>query len=924
MFSETPWVNVAEKLSSLQILESSQTNKETASPGGCSNLAEGNNSLSDSSGSTSNRSETLHRNARVQLDYLSRAPQRLSKSKKNGDSVICMADTFEKPNSHNSCKNHRSSAQNSPDISPVLLRCKSSGETQISDRSKALDVYTDQEQHEIVPEKDYQGPSCTGDYHSQTEYRMIPSLGCPPRVLHMAPVSPNYGEEKMMSCSFREEKGSHHHVFIQDDAGDNLQPPTPWKYAKKITQTLDHELSGTPKGKLQDYGSETTTTIEDIYEDTSDLHYSFQPNNPAQSSAHVHLDPMTVPTDTHSREDAQFLERLTCFLGDDLTCSKHESSICLEKHEEKTDRELIRKLKEMEEKITLLPEVDPDIEKFQNGGLCMSSLEQMLSNIIEDRKNLKMELSFQLHCRIAERSLMKAALKQAKIDLDTKTRKVEEENNEFQTYLENELDRRSGDWLLKLEKLEAEEHRLRTRMREVAEQNVSLQRQISFLSGREMEARSRIMDSELQFNSLAMKLEEARNENERLSQGLSELQELSDGAKADRDCIATAYKEKERESKELQKAVVRLQRMCNEQEITINGLGQGFSDEVMKQSLENGDLVRKLQNEQLRLAGVEQKLRREVESYRFEVGSLRHENIHLLERLQGNGSSCGISLFRLDQELLARIDCLKNEGVSLLDDSSKLCAKLLEFVKGKQSGDGQKVVDEFNGYTVVEFNVKFQNLREAIKTFRRSLQTVSSILDEKSTTGSSDGQLQTPGSGLSTQLKCNVPLDKMEHDLKMQILLTRVLQEKLYHKELDLEQLQAELASSVGSNEILKSEIQRLQDGLSCLRHKTNEMELQMLEKDDNLDQLHIDLQECKKELTKVRGTMPQVSEERDRLWEEVKQLKEINMLLQREVKYLIKKIEALDEDLLIKDGQITMLKDSLHENPFTAEFSLE
>ena len=51
-------------------------------------------------------------------------------------------------------------------------------------------------------------------------------------------------------------------------------------------------------------------------------------------------------------------------------------------------------------------------------------------------------------------------------------------------------------------------------------------------------------------------------------------------------------------------------------------------------------------------------------------------------------------------------------------------------------------------------------------------------------------------------------------------------------------------------------------------------------------------------------------------MWEEVKSSKEKIMLLNYEVLSLRKKIEELEEDILTKEGQIAILRDSL-EKPF-------
>lgn len=90
-----------------------------------------------------------------------------------------------------------------------------------------------------------------------------------------------------------------------------------------------------------------------------------------------------------------------------------------------------------------------------------------------------------------------------------------------------------------------------------------------------------------------------------------------------------------------------------------------------------------------------------------------------------------------------------------------------------------------------------------------------------------------------------------------------------------------------------------------------------MFKKDDNINKLQSDLQESMKELTVTRGILPKISEERDMMWEEVKKYNEKNMLLNSEVNLLKKKIETLDEEVLFKEGQITILKDTLGNKQF-------
>ncbi|KAM3322663.1 putative WEB family protein, chloroplastic [Capsicum chacoense] len=149
-------------------------------------------------------------------------------------------------------------------------------------------------------------------------------------------------------------------------------------------------------------------------------------------------------------------------------------------------------------------------------------------------------------------------------------------------------------------------------------------------------------------------------------------------------------------------------------------------------------------------------------------------------------------------------------------------------------------------------------------------------------------------------------------ELKSETVLTTVLREKLYSEEMDIKQLQANLAATVRGNDILKCEVQNALDALSYATPKLKYLELQVLKKDENINQLTNDLQECMKELGVVKAILPKVFQERDFIWDEVKSYSEMNMLLNYEINMLKRKVDTLDEDFLMKEGQITILKDSI------------
>lgn len=91
---------------------------------------------------------------------------------------------------------------------------------------------------------------------------------------------------------------------------------------------------------------------------------------------------------------------------------------------------------------------------------------------------------------------------------------------------------------------------------------------------------------------------------------------------------------------------------------------------------------------------------------------------------------------------------------------------------------------------------------------------------------------------------------------------------------------------------------------------------MQVSKKAESINEMEQDLQESAKELTALRGTLKTVSEERDLSWQEVKQLRRNVSIMQNEVVALKKKIESLDEDILVKEGQISILQDSMNK-PF-------
>ncbi|KAM6574081.1 hypothetical protein CsatA_022408 [Cannabis sativa] len=772
--------------------------------------------------------------------------------------------------------------------------------------SKVVDRYIDGEQHQgqNKPEHNAQG-NLGGSSGKGGNWR-------PPRVQYASPSSPAESvKDKRRGHSFRESKSSHLRFSSTDLAEYGFGHESPRRLAKNVVERLSQPRVQETSQKEISY--DMPVTLEDIY--GGSMNRGFDANSDIVPPRNYSLDePCETVKKYHGEDDNDYPYFQNKVVGDHCEVL------------EEMDVHLKRRSKEAEEKVMVLSE-ELEQQSFLHGsGFDVQSLVQKIRELAEERVSLAHDVSSLLHSQIAERASFKEELRHAKEDLKCQTRRLEKEKYELQSALEREIDRRSNEWSSRLEKYQSEEQKLRERVRELAEQNVSLQREVSSFSDRDAESRSKITYFEQQYKDLTERVDSMKEENQDLQKNLTEFQENYKAAEENRVCVQKNFENKEKECRELHKSITRLLRTCSEQEKTIVGLREAFDEELEKsQQLGNFDKhVARLQMEQMRLTGVEVALRRELETLRLEVDSLRRENMNLLTRLKSNGRE-GVTLtIQLDKEMWTRICCLQNQGLSMLTENSQLCSKLLEFVKGRivQCSDtkhgNEAIKHGLDGHFVMESEMKVQGMRREIESLSRSLLTISSLLDDKSKLTASIFQPKNMDANGLVHSNWQTPEDHIKYELKAETLLTSLLREKLYSKEQEVEQLQAELATAVRGTDILQCEVQNAMDNAAFVAHKLKDLELQMLKKDDTLNSIQNDLQESNKELTVMRGMLPKISAERDLMWNEVKQYSEKNMLLNSEVNVLKKKLESLDEEILLKDGQITILKDTIgKKKPF-------
>ncbi|XP_068655157.1 uncharacterized protein [Aristolochia californica] len=704
-------------------------------------------------------------------------PERISKSRKVDQ--VEVFERVEKINSSGTSTGYADSSWHSNYTSPVPLKCHAARINQVP--NKVLDRYIDGEQPERITRPKTETSKMNSLLSGQNDLpmgnRLLPCSWYPPLVQSKGPASQKDCIEHLKSHLYVE-VGDVYLQHSRDCARDEVQPSSSQRHARSVIERLTESFPQKCTFKSQDFNSDTSTIVEDIYEEYSEIHpvtYSneFPHRSSRSSDAHYRA------TDRYPIKVTSTHEEQNIFGGEDPECLHYEFSHL--KEDVGVDMELQRKGLEVQQHVLHLS------KQLEEGKVTNV-------NITYEMRNLVFEFLSQIQSRIRERACAGKAFQHAKIEFNSRTKRLEKEKNELQSILEKELDRTSCERSFKLEKFLLEEQRLRERIRELAEQNVSLQREVSSSNSKDMEAKTKILDLESQLNNATLRLEEMGLDNCKLQAVVSELQDQFKDAESNMDSIVSSYKEKENEIKDLHKAVARLQRICNEQEKTISGLQQGLLEEISVQSSQNCDGLVKLQLEQVRLTSVEQNLRKDIDHYKVEINSLRQENITLLNRLNGGM----FSSFRLEEELKAQVDYFQSQCFSLLIEASQISERLLTLVKMSVIGEGikkrQEIQSGLDDFVVLEYDMKFQSFRREVENLRRGLLSLTSILQEKAEVDASG--FHSEGSHVQVLKE-----DQVERELKAEILLTKALREKLHSQQLELEKLQADLATSVRDDE---------------------------------------------------------------------------------------------------------------------------
>ena len=104
--------------------------------------------------------------------------------------------------------------------------------------------------------------------------------------------------------------------------------------------------------------------------------------------------------------------------------------------EQETDEKLLQRTKDVDAWFVLSPIENSKLNALRDQRLGSTEMLQLIQGLIEDRKKLASELSSQIKARLTERFATKEEYKRSKLELETRTIRLQKEMIDIQSDLE--------------------------------------------------------------------------------------------------------------------------------------------------------------------------------------------------------------------------------------------------------------------------------------------------------------------------------------------------------------------------------------------------------------------------------------------------------------------------------------------------------
>lgn len=157
-------------------------------------------------------------------------------------------------------------------------------------------------------------------------------------------------------------------------------------------------------------------------------------------------------------------------------------------------------------------------------------------------------------------------------------------------------------------------------------------------------------------------------------------------------------------------------------------------------------------------------------------------------------------------------------------------------------------------------------------------------------------------------------LEEYDKHFESQSLTCQLLQERVEALQADLEHSQPQMKSLMQQRDELASERQNLHHSLADATQRVDDLEHRLTNKEEAIQLQQVTLEELRKEVHEGREELNRVKQERDEMQREADAMSREALRTSVEVEVLRRRVQQLDEDVLLRDGQICILRGNLED----------
>lgn len=158
-------------------------------------------------------------------------------------------------------------------------------------------------------------------------------------------------------------------------------------------------------------------------------------------------------------------------------------------------------------------------------------------------------------------------------------------------------------------------------------------------------------------------------------------------------------------------------------------------------------------------------------------------------------------------------------------------------------------------------------------------------------------------------------LEECEKQLESQDLTCQLLQERVDALEADLQHCQPQIATLLQQRDDLASERDDLHHSLTDATLRVTDLEHRLADREEVVKSHEATLQELRKEVEESQKELNLVKQERDEMQREAEAMGREALRTSMEVEVLRRRVHQLDEDVLLRDGQICILRGGLEDS---------